>query len=78
MVRELFVCVCVWGGGQDGRPETHRGESGRGLIRDNSGRKGEKHYNKYNVFRAACMVEDAACISFKCIKCWYGGKCREK
>ena len=50
-------------GGQDRRPETHRGESGRGLIRDNSGQKGEKHYNKYNAIKPACLVEDAVmCI----------------
>ena len=49
--------------GQDGRPEMHRGKSGRGLIKDNSGWKGEKHYNIYNVINPACLVEDAVmCI----------------
>jgi len=50
MVREVFG---------DGSPETHGGESRRGMISDNSGWKGGKYYNKYNVIKPACIVEDA-------------------
>ena len=29
------------------------------MISDNSGWKGGKYYNKYNVIKPACIVEDA-------------------